>query len=192
VLIPLLLPRGGCGLWEVSEQAGKVGAVAAIVYGFPEHWEGALQYFRKHQIATFSMSDSDAEPYLAMLWAGEIFNTTAFIYSFVGTVETTNIIAQTREGDPENCVLLGAHSDSVTQGPGINDNGCGSIALLEVASRLARYGATKNCVRFAWWTGEEEGLLGSKYYMSKISDIESLKIRMAVDFDILASPNFAH
>jgi aminopeptidase Y len=67
VLIPLLLPRGDCALWEISEQAGKAGAVAAIVYGFPKHWEGALQYPRRHQIAIFSTTNADAEPYPAIL-----------------------------------------------------------------------------------------------------------------------------
>jgi aminopeptidase Y len=185
VLIPLLLPRRDCALWEISEQAGKVSAIAVVFCGFPEHYGGALIETRKHQIAMFSMTDSDAEPYLAVLRSGEMIMATAIIVSFVGIVNTRNIIAPMREGDPDSCVLLGAHSDSVAEGPGINDNGSGAIALLEVATHLVKYSATKNCVRFAWWTGEVEGLLGSEYYMPNMSDMVSMNIRMAMDFDML-------
>lgn len=40
--------------------------------------------------------------------------------AIVSMVKTENVIAQTVEGDAENCVMLGGHSDSVTAGPGIN------------------------------------------------------------------------
>ena len=50
----------------------------------------------------------------------------------------------------------------------------------------------KNCVRFAWWAGEEEGLLGSDYYVSQLSDEENLKIRLFMDYDMMASPNYAY
>jgi len=109
----------------------------------------------------------------------------------VSKVLTTNVIAQTKGGDPDNCVMLGGHSDSVAEGPGINDDGSGSITLLEVAARLAQYEVT-NCVRFAWWAGEEEGLLGSDYYVSQLNDDENRVIRLFMDYDMLASPNFAY
>ena len=72
------------------------------------------------------------------------------------TTLTTNIIAQTVSGDPDNCVMLGGHSDSVAAGPGINDDGSGSLSLIEVAVHLTGF-SINNCVRFAWWSGEEEG-----------------------------------
>ena len=64
--------------------------------------------------------------------------------------------------------MLGAHSDSVSAGPGINDDGSGTISLIEVALALYNFNVT-NKVRFAWWAGEEEGLLGSDYYVSQMS-----------------------
>lgn len=194
VLLPVQDPPVDCPAWKVSEQAGRAGAVAAIVYGYPDPWRGVLQFPRPHQIATFSTNNADIQPYLTKLEAGETIQVTAYIDSFAETLPTTNIIAQTREGDPENCILLGAHSDSVTAGPGINDNGSGALSLLEVAIGLAKHGkgAVENCVRFAWWTAEEAGLIGSQYYMLNMSEKESANIRMAMDFDMLASPNFAH
>ena len=47
-----------------------------------------------------------------------------------------NVIAQTRTGDPGHVVMAGAHLDSVPEGPGINDNGSGVAALLQIAEQL--------------------------------------------------------
>lgn len=63
--------------------------------------------------------------------------------------------------------------------------------MLEIASLLPHY-RVNNCVRLAWWAGEEEGLLGSDYYVSVLSEAENLKIRLFMDYDMLASPNFAY
>jgi len=65
------------------------------------------------------------------------------------------------------------------------------MSLLEVATHLVKYDIN-NCIRFAWWAGEEEGLLGSDYYVSQLSDKENLKIRLFMDYDMMASPNYAY
>lgn len=101
---------------------------------------------------------------------------------------SSNVIATTTRGDPDNILFLGAHSDSVEDGPGINDNGSGSAGILEVALRLGRY-LTSNKVRFAWWTAEEEGLLGSEYYVATLPAEEQMKIRLYLNFDMIASGN---
>jgi Zn-dependent M28 family amino/carboxypeptidase len=51
---------------------------------------------------------------------------------------TYNVIAETRGGNADNVVMAGAHLDSVQDGPGINDNGSGSAALLETAIQMAK------------------------------------------------------
>lgn len=75
------------------------------------------------------------------------------------TRTTWNVFAETAGGDSENVVMTGAHLDSVVPGPGVNDNGSGSAAILEVAEQMAKV-KPKNKVRFAWWGAEELGLLG--------------------------------
>jgi len=87
--------------------------------------------------------------------------------------------------------MLGGHSDSVDAGPGINDDGSGSMTLLEIATQLSKF-EVNNCVRFAWWSGEEEGLLGSDFYVYTLPEEENMKIRLFMDYDMLASPNFAY
>lgn len=187
-----LISRGECPFGTKSALAGRAGAVAAVIYNNEKGAVGGtLGTPSPDHVATFSISDSDAAPYIKKLKDGEQVQASAYIDAVVETIETTNVIAQTKEGDPNNCVMLGGHSDSVAEGPGINDDGSGSLTLLEVATQLTNY-HVKNCVRFAWWAGEEEGLLGSDYYVSVLSPEENLKIRLFMDYDMLASPNFAY
>ena len=102
-----------------------------------------------------------------------------------------------RTGDPDNTVMLGAHLDSVPAGPGINDNASGSSALLEIAEGMAQLaknknkGSVTNRVAFAFWGAEESGLVGSTYFVENLSDAEKADIMANLNFDMLASPNFA-
>ena len=80
------------------------------------------------------------------------------------------VIAETRGGDPDHVVVVGAHLDSVEAGPGINDDGSGTSLLLTMAQRLARPGhPLKQKIRFGWWGAEEEGLVGSNYYAEHLT-----------------------
>ncbi|MEU3163889.1 M28 family metallopeptidase [Streptosporangium sp. NPDC006930] len=101
---------------------------------------------------------------------------------------TKNLIADSRWGKSGEIVAVGAHLDSVPEGAGINDNGSGSAAILETALKLA-YVPTKYKVRFAWWGAEELGLLGSEQYVEGLSQAEKDKIRLYLNFDMIASPN---
>lgn len=100
-----------------------------------------------------------------------------------------NVTAQTAAGNTHNVVMAGAHLDSVQDGPGINDNGSGSAALLETAIQMAKV-KPNNAVRFAWWGGEEEGLLGSQYYVDQLTDAQAADIGLYLNFDMIASPNY--
>jgi aminopeptidase Y len=188
-----LIERGACAFGDKSALAGKAGAIAAVVYNNVEGSTngGTLGSPSKYHVATFGISREDALPLIKKLEDGQIIPSSAYIDAIVQNAPTTNIIAQTKGGDQENCVMLGGHSDSVTEGPGINDDGSGSLTLLEIATHLVNY-KVNNCVRFAWWAGEEEGLLGSDYYVSQLSEEENLKIRLFMDYDMLASPNYAY
>ena len=99
-----------------------------------------------------------------------------------------NVLAESKGGDPNNVVMVGAHLDSVSAGPGINDNGSGSAAVLEVAEQLYRAN-TKNKVRFALWGAEEASLVGSTFYINNLSQAEHDKIALYLNFDMIGSPN---
>lgn len=84
-----------------------------------------------------------------------------------------NVIAnKTGTGSPKEIVLVTAHFDSVpssaTNSPGADDNGSGSVGLLLAAEILSQYQFDRT-VRFALFTGEEQGLLGSGAYATKVS-----------------------
>jgi aminopeptidase Y len=184
--------RGECPFGDKSAAAGRAGARAAVVYNnVPGDLSGTLGEPSADHVPTFGLALEDALPVLEELGEGNEVDASAYIDAVVSKVMTTNVIAQTKGGDPANCVMLGGHSDSVAEGPGINDDGSGTITLLEVAARLARY-EVNNCVRFAWWAGEEEGLLGSDYYVAQLDEAENRAIRLFMDYDMLASPNFAY
>ena len=186
------IQRGTCSFGVKSAHAGKAGATAAVIYNTdPEAIHGTLGTPDPHHIATFGLSGREGAKYAQQLEDGEYLDAIAYMDAEVRTIITTNIIAQTKRGDPENCVMIGGHSDSVTEGPGINDDGTGSLSVLEVAVQLAAFDVN-NCVRFAWWAAEEEGLLGSDHYVASLSAAENKKIRLFMDYDMMASPNFAY
>lgn len=101
-----------------------------------------------------------------------------------------NLIADWPGGDTNQVVMAGSHLDSVSSGPGINDNGSGSAAVLETALAVSRagYQPTKH-LRFAWWGAEELGLVGSRYYVSNLSSANRAKISGYLNFDMIGSPN---
>ena len=104
--------------------------------------------------------------------------------------KSTNIIADTRHGNPNNVTIVGSHLDSVAEGPGINDNGSGSAFNLELALQMAKKKIrTENRVRFAFWGAEESGLVGATRYVAALSDEAFGQIAANLNFDMLASPN---
>ncbi|KAK5989774.1 Aminopeptidase Y [Cladobotryum mycophilum] len=187
-----LILRGTCPFGDKSGNAGKSGAVAAVVYNTDsEGLSGTLGDPTPDHVATFGISGKEGKAFADRLSHGETISAIAYIDAELKEINTTNVIAQTEDGDPDNVVALGAHSDSVGEGPGINDDGSGTISLLEVATQLTKF-KVNNAVRFAWWAAEEEGLLGSNWYADHLTKEENLKIRLFMDYDMMASPNFAY
>ena len=104
-------------------------------------------------------------------------------------VTTENIWADT-SGRADRTVVVGGHLDSVGEGPGVNDNGSGSAAILETAIQMAKLKIKpENRVRFAFWSGEEDGLVGSSYYVSQLSKQELKGTALNLNFDMIGSPN---
>src|SRR5699024_5937646 len=107
--------------------------------------------------------------------------------------ETFNVLAETDTGRDDNVVMLGAHLDGVLVGPGINDNGSGSAAMLETAIQLAEVDKLNKKVRFAWGGGEELGLVGSTHYVNNLVENDPAEldnIATYLNFDMVGSPNY--
>lgn len=103
----------------------------------------------------------------------------------------TNVLAWWAGSDPElrtEIILLGAHHDHFgTQGglvfPGADDNASGTAALLEIARVLSTTGIKpKRSILFVSFAGEEQGLLGSQFYVSHpASPLKGVKAMVNVD-----------
>jgi Zn-dependent M28 family amino/carboxypeptidase len=101
----------------------------------------------------------------------------------------SDVIAELKGKNDNNVVMSGAHLDSVPAGPGINDNGSGSAALLELAQQLGNH-KPQNTLRLAWWGAEEEGLIGSTAYVDDLSQAERDRIALYMNYDMVGSPNY--
>ncbi|HJT92713.1 MAG TPA: M28 family peptidase, partial [Mycobacterium sp.] len=104
-------------------------------------------------------------------------------------VKSRNVVAQTKTGNSQNIVLVGAHLDSVRSSPGINDNGSGVAAVLETAAALGSAPQIANAVRFAFWGAEENAVDGSTKYVRGLDRDQLDDIALYLNFDTLGSPN---
>jgi aminopeptidase S len=107
--------------------------------------------------------------------------------------ETFNIIAETKGGNDQEVIMLGAHLDGVRDSAAINDNASGAAALLEAAKELGRQDKINRTVRFAWWGAEEvRRSPGSRHYVEELAEDDNGALENIVaylNFDMIASPN---
>lgn len=153
-----LVKRGGCALADKMKNAKDHGASGVVIYS-QDPGDIILATLGSDNIAQgVPMAPCKLEVGLdwsKRLAAGEKLEVTILVDSIVENRDSWNIISETKEGDPNNVVMLGAHLDSVPAGPGVNDDGTGSAFLLTLMESLKKYKGFKNKVRFAWWGAEE-------------------------------------
>jgi Zn-dependent M28 family amino/carboxypeptidase len=185
-----LMQRGACSFQLKAENAATAGAVGAIIFnqGDTEGRKGLIG-------ATLSENYSGGIPVMdatydrGVEWAATSGLEMRLVADVLrGDTTTYNVIAEKTGKNDDNVVMVGAHLDSVNAGPGINDNGSGSAALLEVAEQMAKV-KPKNTLRFAWWAAEESGLVGSTYYVNDLTQEQQDDIALYLNFDMIGSPN---
>jgi carboxypeptidase Q len=148
---------------------------AAVLIG-SEKWFGLLNMSisgRNYQPGVIPTAYIARENYM-LLWrlldAGPIQAEVNIEGAFSGKpVEVYNTVAEIPGSEtPDEVVIIGAHLDSWDLGTGATDNGTGSTAVLEAARALKKSGVKpKRTIRFVLFTGEEQGLNGSKAYVTK-------------------------
>jgi Zn-dependent M28 family amino/carboxypeptidase len=193
-----LIQRGTCFFGDKAHNAELAGAEAVIIFNqgntpdreglivadatsitLPDGTTGTIT----HNIPVVGASFADGE---ALARTGS----TAHVKVDPSETRTdVNVIAELPGTNTNNVVMAGAHLDSVTAGPGIQDNGSGSAALLETALMMARV-KPQNTVRFAWWGDEEGGLVGSTAYVNGLSQAERDRIGLYLNYDMVGSPNY--
>jgi Zn-dependent M28 family amino/carboxypeptidase len=183
----VLVDRGTCPFGEKQTAAAARGAVALIVANNQdgEMNGGTLGDGTDVKIPVISVSKADG----ARL-RGEVGAPAKIVLNAgVREEKTRNVIAQTKTGSTSDVVMVGAHLDSVPEGPGINDNGSGTAAVLETALQLGSSPQVANAVRFGFWGAEELGLLGSNDYVASLDEDQLKDIALYLNFDMLGSPN---
>ena len=185
----VLVDRGSCFLIDKAQAAAEAGAVAVIIANDVDEktFSGGMTAGDDSKIPVLSVSKAVGEQLKSTI--GEAPVATVSIDARTENITTHNVIAQTTTGSTDDVVMVGGHLDSVMEGPGINDNGTGVAAILETALQLGSAPDVANAVRFAFWSGEEEGLFGSLAYVQSL-DEEALKdVALYLNFDMLGSPN---
>jgi Zn-dependent M28 family amino/carboxypeptidase len=191
-----VIQRGTCSFSEKVSNAESRGAVAVLL--FNEGQEG-----RAGIVSAILSADSTVKiPVLGVTYdlgkalydryiTGAATTMRVAVIGLNAMTPTYNLFAETVAGRSDQMIMIGAHLDSVIEGPGINDNGSGAVALLEVARQIGlnRY-TPHNKIRFAWWGAEEVGLIGSYHYLNNLSPTEVRNISLYLNVDCIASHNF--
>jgi len=177
-----LIRRGELRFAQKVANAAAAGAVGVILYN-----DGpgtiAASLFAPGAIPAVMLSGEEGEALRAALVTTPL---TAHL-AVQGTVEQRtgrNVVAH-RAGASGRTVVVGAHYDSVPNGPGANDNGSGTAVLLETARVMAGrpYPHTLELVAF---DGEELGLLVSRFYVEQLSPAERQALVGMIDLDMLS------
>jgi Zn-dependent M28 family amino/carboxypeptidase len=184
-----LVRRGTCTFQVKVENAEAAGASAVVIMneGTPDRTErfgGALSRLSAVPVVGIPFEQGR----LLALQEPARFRVKVDVVR--GTRTTHNVWADTATGSPSETVVVGAHLDSVPEGPGINDNASGSAAVLETALRVAQSGGSARRLRFAFWGAEELGLLGSRHHLDGMGHAERSAIVLYINLDMVGSANF--
>ncbi|HET6661755.1 MAG TPA: M20/M25/M40 family metallo-hydrolase [Rubrobacter sp.] len=189
-----LIQRGTCTFRAKAENAQAAGYDAAII--FNEGQEGRQELIGGGLggpgvdipvlITSFAVGQ---ELYLASPGA----RVSISAETIAETRTTSNVIADYPGGSTDRTIMVGAHLDSVPEGPGINDNGSGVAGILEIALQMKKLNIKPtNHVRFAFWGAEESSPphWGSQAYLEELDPAQLEDIALYLNFDMIGSPNY--
>jgi Zn-dependent M28 family amino/carboxypeptidase len=188
-----LVRRGTCTFQVKAENAVAAGAVGVVIMnegtaGRTDGFSGLLSKSVGVPVVGISY---DRGRTLERLFAAGSVTARLAIDAIAGKRSSRNVLTEPDSRGNEPLIVVGAHLDSVPEGPGINDNGSGSAAVLEAALVLAdTFQRTPANVQFAFWGAEERGLVGSRHHVGALSEEERRKIGVYVNLDMVGSPNF--
>lgn len=190
-----LIQRGSCTFGVKAANAEAAGYDAVII--FNEGQEGRTELLEGVTlgepvgIPAVGMSFDDGAALVEQSEEGPVVVRVATLTEADLEAKTTNVIATSRTGNRNRTIVVGAHLDSVLEGPGINDNGSGAATILEIAEEMAELGIKpRQRLRFAFWGAEESGLLGSEHYVDSLTDTQLAQVKANLNFDMVGSPNF--
>jgi Zn-dependent M28 family amino/carboxypeptidase len=115
--------------------------------------------------------------------------TNIVLQPFTYSSGTSNNIIITKTGTtyPNTYLIIDGHYDTIN-GPGTNDNGSGTVLIMELARLLADV-PTEYSIKFIHFSGEEEGLIGSNYYVDNTVIPQNLDIKLVFNLDEVGGVN---
>jgi Zn-dependent M28 family amino/carboxypeptidase len=188
-----LIRRGTCQFQTKVENAVAAGAAGVIIMnegidGRKDAFSGQLS--KLVPVPVVGIPYAFGRSLAADAQAGDVTVHLA-VDAVAGKRPSRNVIAENASGGDAALIVVGAHLDSVLEGPGINDNGSGTAAVLEAALQLApELAHARRHVRFAFWGAEERGLIGSRHHVDALSEEERRGIAVYVNLDMVGSTNF--
>jgi Zn-dependent M28 family amino/carboxypeptidase len=194
-----LVQRGTCPFRQKAANADAAGAAAVVIFneGNEDPNDDRFGVIAgtldppQMDIPVIGTSFAVGQELYNRLTGGQTVTVRVAVDAETITTATANVIADTPTGREDRTVVVGAHLDSVDEGPGINDNGSGTSAILETALQMAELEIEPgNRVRFAFWGAEEDGLIGSQYYVDHLPKRDLKDIALNLNHDMVGSPNF--
>jgi hypothetical protein len=181
-----LVRRGRCLFRVKARAAASAGAAALLVYDGAEEGEPPSATLGRlgARIPVLILSGRAGR----LLADGGGARVRLSVRALSERRRTHNVLAESSGGSGGRVVMAGGHLDSVSAGPGINDNGSGVAALLHLAERL-RGRSPGARVRLAFWGAEELGLIGSRRYVRSLPRAERSRITAYLNLDMVGSPN---
>jgi Zn-dependent M28 family amino/carboxypeptidase len=185
-----LVRRGGCFFVVKVGNAASAGAAAVLVFndGSPGH-ETPLEatLLEPVELPALSLANDLGEELAHAEQPTRLRVSTSFEAE---EVEAANVLADLPGAAEKGALVVGAHLDSIAGGPGINDNGSGVAAVLELAKQARRLDYKPAApIRFAFWAGEEAALVGSTKYVESLGADATDEITAVVNLDMLGSSN---
>lgn len=185
-----LIQRGGFSFWEKVEHATEAGAAGVIIYDNADGLVPPTPSLGDNtaSIPVVAITQADGEALLEEIEGSEV--TATIKISEITNQKSQNVIAvkkpKVKPSDNHDIVYVTAHYDSVPYAPGANDNASGTSVVLELARIMKGYPTDKE-VRFVFFGAEEIGLVGSRYYVSQLSDNELARSTANFNLDMVGT-----
>lgn len=151
--------------------------------------ESDLQTFESFgikEIGTFALDNTQA-------WIKNRYQSLGYTdiveqaFSYSGGTTHNIIVTKTGTTYPNTYIIIDGHYDTIN-GPGANDNGSGTVLLLELA-RILKDVDTEYSIKFIHFSGEESGLIGSNHYVNNTVIPQSLDIELVFNIDEVGGVN---
>jgi Zn-dependent M28 family amino/carboxypeptidase len=176
----------GCSVVDKQNSAVARGAAALIVISAPSGQGAPPALFNPGYYKQLTVPVAVAGSAAAAVLARASGPITLVLDARNISITSRNVMAQTKTGSPHEVVVVGAHLDGPSGGPGINDDGSGVAAVLETALQLGPLAPVNNAVRFAFWGA---GLTGVMDYVFGLNVEQLNDIALYLDCTVLGSPN---